>query len=71
MSLIPTIRKNKMSFSKFIDWDKFENCFYNNIYLDDYKIVIKMPLIPSKRFKKDIKIKRFDLTKYTYLVSYD
>lgn len=57
--------------SKFIDWDKFENCFYNNIYLEDYKFVIKMPLISSKDIKKDIKIKRFDLTKYTYLVSYD
>ncbi|MFW9773751.1 MAG: hypothetical protein ACFFFB_19730 [Candidatus Heimdallarchaeota archaeon] len=71
MSLIPTIKSNKLTMSKFIDWDKFENCFYNNIYLEDYKFVIKMPLISSKDIKKDIKIKRFDLTKYTYLVSYD
>ncbi|MHA2429723.1 MAG: hypothetical protein ACXACC_01700 [Promethearchaeota archaeon] len=71
MSLYPTIKKDEIMFSKFIDWDKFENCFYNNIYLEDYKIVVKMPLIPRKNSKKDIKIKKFDLTKYTYLVSYD
>jgi len=71
MSLIPTTKSDKKTLSKFIDWDKFENCFYNNIYLEDYKIVIKMPLITSKKYKQDIKIKRFDLTKYTYLVSYD
>ncbi|MFX0025680.1 MAG: hypothetical protein ACFE8M_04635 [Candidatus Hermodarchaeota archaeon] len=71
MSLFPTTKKEKLIFSKFIDWDKFENCFYNNIYLEDYKIVVKMPLIPRKNSKKDIKIKKFDLTKYTYLVSYD
>ncbi|GAH35446.1 unnamed protein product, partial [marine sediment metagenome] len=29
---------------KFIDWDKFENVFYNNLYLENYKIVVKMPL---------------------------
>jgi len=71
MYLSPTTKKNEIMLSKFIDWDKFENCFYNNIYLEDYKIVVKMPLIPRKSFKKDIKIKKFDLTKYTYLVSYD
>lgn len=71
MYLSPTTKKNEIMLSKFIDWDKFENCFYNNIYLEDYKIVVKMPLIPRKMFKKDIKIKKFDLTKYTYLVSYD
>jgi len=71
MSLFPTTKNGELMLSKFIDWDKFKNCFYNNIYLEDYKIVVKMPLIPRKSSKKDIKIKKFDLTKYIYLVSYD
>jgi len=71
MTVVPAIKKEKLAVSMFIDWDKYKNCFYNNLYLEDYKIVIKMPLISQKDLKKDVKIKKFDLTKYTYLVSYD
>ena len=71
MSLIPKIKKKGLSVSKYLDWDKFKNRFYNNIYLDDYKIVIKMPLIQTEKLQDDIKIKRFDLEKYTFLLSYD
>ncbi len=55
----------------YIDWDRYKNMFYNNIYLEDYKFVIKMPLLPQKNSQMDIKIKKFNLTKYTYLISYD
>ena len=55
----------------FIDFDKYEKIFYNNLYLDDFKIVIKMPLIKKENFQEDIKIEKFDLAKYTYLLSYD
>lgn len=71
MSVIPSLKKKGLTITMFIDWDKYKNMFYNNIYLDDYKMVIKMPLIQSKKRKNDIKIKKFDLTKYTYLCSYD
>jgi hypothetical protein len=71
MSLVPSIRKRGMALSKYLDWDKYENQFYNNIYLDDYKIVIKMPLIQTKESSDDIKIKKFNLEKYTFLLSYD
>jgi len=71
MSLLPTIKNNQISIQKFIDWDKFENVFYNNFYLDNYKIVIKMPLVPRKEPKNEIKIKKFNLEKYTFLISYD
>jgi len=71
MSVVPSLKKKGLAITMFIDWDKYKNMFYNNIYLDDYKMVIKMPLIQSKKRKKDIKIKKFDLTKYTYLCSYD
>ena len=42
MSLFPTVKDNQISIQKFIDWDKFENIFYNNLYLENYKIVIKI-----------------------------
>jgi len=71
MSLLPIIKDKEIIIQKFIDWDKFENVFYNNFYLQNYKIVIKIPLVPRKSNKEDIKIKKFDLEKYTFLVSYD
>jgi hypothetical protein len=71
MSLLPVIEDKEIEIQKFIDWDKFKNVFYNNFYLQNYKIVIKIPLVPRKSNKEDIKIKKFDLEKYTFLVSYD
>ncbi len=70
MSLVPTVKKEEIEIQKFIDWDKFRNVFYNNIYLENYKIVVKMPLIPKKGLEEEIKIKKFDLEKYTYLCAY-
>lgn len=71
MSLLPTVKDKQISIQKFIDWDKFKNVFYNNFYLENYKIVIKIPLLPKKGQRDDIKIKKFDLEKYTFLISYD
>ncbi len=70
MSVIPTVKNNEISLQKFIDWDKFENTFYNNVYIENYKIVLKMKLIDRDNSEKDFKIKKFDLEKYTYLCSY-
>lgn len=70
MSLVPTVKKEEIEIQRFIDWDKFKNVFYNNIYLENYKIVVKMPLIPKKGLEEEIKIKKFDLEKYTYLCAY-
>lgn len=71
MSLFSTVKNEQISIQKFIDWDKFENIFYNNLYLENYKIVIKIPLIPKEEKKDEIKIRKFDLEKYTFLISYD
>ena len=71
MSVVPSIKKKELSVSKYLDWDKYKNQFYNNMYLDDYKIVIKIPLIHTEKSQNDIKIKKFDLEKYTFLLSYD
>ena len=71
MALIPPVERDELTISKFLDFDKHENVFYDNIYLDDYKIVVKVPLMKSRKKLKDFKINKFDLTKYTYLLSYD
>ena len=55
----------------FIDFDKYENIFYNNLYLDDLRIVIKMPLTSKKSIQEDIKVDKFDLAKYTFLLTYE
>lgn len=71
MSVVPSAEKDEITIGMFLDWDKYENCFYNNLYLEDYKIVIKIPLIIDKPINDDLKIKKFNLAKYTYLVSYE
>ena len=70
MSVVSKIRKNQAIIQKFIDWDKCKNIFYDNIYLENQKIVIKMPLIHTEVSEDDIKIKKFDLEKYTFLINY-
>jgi len=54
--------------NKFIDFDKKSEIFYDNLYIDG-EIVIKTPL--NSNNGKTIKIDKFDLSKYTYLISYD
>ena len=71
MSLFPQVKDDQISIQKFIDWDKFKNVFYNNFYLENYKIVIKMALPSKEETSDDIKIKKFNLEKYTFLISYD
>jgi len=71
MSLIPTIEKDEFTISKFLDFDKSKEIFYDNIYLDNYRIVVKVPLTKKQKAEKEFKINRFDLTKYTFLLSYD
>ena len=71
MSLITPIEKDEFTISKFLDFDKSKEIFYDNIYLDDYRIVVKVPLTDKQKAEQDMKINKFDLTKYTFLLSYD
>ncbi len=71
MSVIPAVKDREITIQKFIDWDKIENVFYNNLYLEDYKLVVKIPLVPKRDSEEEIKIKKFNLEKYTYLISYE
>ncbi len=60
-----------MSLNKFLDFDKTVNIFFYNIYLKDLKFAIKIPISDSKKEKymEDIKIEKFDLTRYTFLLN--
>ncbi|MBD3194120.1 MAG: hypothetical protein GF317_03635 [Candidatus Lokiarchaeota archaeon] len=58
--------------NKFIDFDKSNELFYDNLYLNDEKIVIKIPIhVNNGKNGADVKMDKFDLSKYTYLVSYE
>ena len=73
MSAVPILKSESISISMFLDWCKYKNAFYNNLYLEEYDWVIKMkmPLIPQDKNNRDkIKLKKFDLTSYVYLLSY-
>ena len=57
--------------SLFLDFDKNESVFYNNLYIDEYKLVVKTPINKREKHDNNIKIESFDLTKYTYLTHYE
>ncbi len=71
MSLIAPMEEDGFAVSKFIDFDKEGKTFYDNVYIDDYKIVVKMPLLKSRKDSKEIQIKKFTLENYTFLFSYE
>lgn len=54
----------------FIDFDKNKEEFNINYYLEDYKIVLKIPISNYEESDSNIKIEEFNLTKYTYLIHY-
>ena len=56
---------------KFIDFDKYNKIFYDNLWLDDQNFAIKIQLVENNISKGNIKLDKFDLSKYTYLVAYD
>lgn len=55
---------------RFIDFDKDANIFYNNLYLNDFKIVLKIPLIEKENSQPEIKIEKFSLVNDIYLTSF-
>ncbi len=65
------IKNEGLKVSKFIDYNKTNEKFYNNLYLKDFNIVVKMPLIGKNKVEENIKIENFNLGKYTYLLSYE
>lgn len=58
---------------KHIDYDKFEQIFYDNLYFEGSNSVLKMPLISLIKniSYDDFKIEKFDLLKYVYLLQHE
>ncbi|TFG23714.1 MAG: hypothetical protein EU533_02880 [Promethearchaeota archaeon] len=55
---------------KFIDYNKDDGNFYNNFYLDELKLVIKLPLTGKEEEKRGIQIEKFTIDNDVYLISY-
>ncbi len=56
---------------KFICLKQKKEQVYNNLYLEDYKLVIKIPLIEKDRDDSDIETENFDLSSYTIFIPYE
>lgn len=66
-------RAKSLECKSYIDFDKQENQFFDNLYVEEYKTVIKLPLIRGKYKKSQmpqLRIEKFNLPKYTFLTSY-
>jgi len=74
MLIYPSRGKNASSINKFLDFDKYKKVFYDNLYLSKEKLVVKIPIVQkgkNKKKPKEVKISKFDLGKYTYLLAYE
>ena len=56
MHYSPNIKNEDFKITKFIDFDKINEQFYNNFYLNDLNIVVKMPLKCKNKMREDIRI---------------
>lgn len=74
MSVSSSLKEREFEVSKFIDLDKDKTYIYNNLYIDNFDMVIKLPISihNSEEFvsKEEIRIEKFDLTEYIYLLNY-
>lgn len=56
---------------KFINFDKNMNIFYDNIWLDDQKVVIKIPLMEKRDLNNNIEVEEFNLANKVFLLAYE
>ena len=45
--------------------------FYDNIWLDDQKVVIKIPLLEKNDLYTDIEVEKFNLANRVFLLAYE
>ena len=70
---LPNIINNKKreeSIKFFIGFNKSDNSLYDNLYIEDFKIVIKIPMGEKDNLPGHIKIERFSLVNEVFLTSY-
>ena len=59
------------SLKKYIDFDKINKKIYDNYFLDEFKIVLKVPIVLDGNQDAEIKIDNFNIAKYSYLAKID
>lgn len=57
--------------NKFIGLKQHQEQIYNNLYVDELKIVIKVPLIEENNDDMDIRAEEFDITMYNIFIPYE
>ena len=67
------LRISENHLNKFVDFNKNNGIFYDNLYLNDVKFVIKTPFQDSRKegLINNIRIEKFNLTNSIYIVNYD
>ncbi len=71
--MLPEIKNSKKReepIKLFIDFNKSDNSLYDNLYIEDFKIVIKIPMGEKDNLPGHIKIERFSLVNEVFLTSY-
>jgi len=67
---IKSSEKEEESIKLFIDFNKADNVLYDDLFLGEYKIVIKIPMGERDNVLGQIKIEYFSLVNNTFLASY-
>jgi len=78
-----SLKHSKPEFKMYIDFDPINKVFYHNFFFDEYKIVLKIALIPLLNDNDnfwdittnngdclDLKYEKFNLAKYVYLLHF-
>lgn len=68
--MIEFIKEKKPFISMFLDFDKNIKEFYINYYFEEYKIVMKEPIIRDKNQEFISKFDKFNITKYIFLINF-
>ena len=55
---------------RFLEYDKNDNQIFDNLYLDDYKIIVKVTIPQNSNLKDAVKFERFNLSNKVFLTSY-
>ena len=59
------------SLKKYIDFDKNNKTIYINYFFDEFKIVLKVPIVLGGNQDAEIKMDNFNITEYNYLAKID
>jgi hypothetical protein len=68
-----SVRTLENHLNKFVDFSKNNEIFYDNLYLNDVKFVIKIPLTDLKKeiLIDNIRIEEFNLANSVFIFNYD